>query len=109
MYRLEIHHTVAIGGVPVEELDLQIAAWQALPTWQRIIRRSPLLKVGSNIGIEIEPLDGIYESDEEAVAAARAKAADLTGTIRNDSAVAIIRTSDDSTIGGFYPNDGGRF
>lgn len=109
MYRLEIHHTVAIGGVPVDELDLRIAAWRALPTWQRIVRRSPLLKVGSNISVEIEPLDGTYESDDEALAAAEAKAVELTGSIRNDSAVAIIRINDGKLVDGFYPNNGGRF
>lgn len=108
MYRLEIHHTVAIGNVPVDELDRRIAEWQALPTWNRILRRSPLIRIGSNITVEEEPLDGTYATDDEALAAAEAKAAELTGLIRNDSTVAIIRISDGKVVEGFYPNNGGR-
>ena len=109
MYRLEIHHTVAIGRVPVDELDRRIAEWRALPTWQRILRRSPLVKIGSNITVEEEPLDGSYDNDAEALAAAESMAAELTGLIRNDSTVAIIRVSDGKVVDGFYPNNGGRF
>ena len=106
MYRLEIHHTVAIGRVPVDELDRRIAEWQALPTWHRILRRSPLLRIGTNVDIEPEPLDGTYETDEEALAAAEVKATELTGLIRKDSPVAIIRISDGKVVGGFYSNGG---
>lgn len=109
LYRLEIHHTVAIGNVPVDELDRRIDRWRALPTWQRILRRSPLIKIGSNITIEAEPLDGVYATDEEALAAAEATADELTGVIRNDSTVAIVRISDGKVVDGFYPNGGGRF
>lgn len=109
VYRLEIHHTVAIGNVPVDELDRRIDEWRALPTWQRIVRRSPLIKIGSNITTEVEPLDGTYATDDEALAAAEAKAIELTGLIRNDSTVAIVRISDGKVVDGFYPNNGGRF
>ena len=109
MYRLEIHHTVAIGNVPVDELDRRIAAWRALPTWQRILRRSPLIKIGSNVTVEEEPLDGTYATGDEALAAAEDTAAELTGLIRNDSAVAIIRLSDGVVVDGVYPKNGGRF
>lgn len=108
MYRLEIHHTVAIGNVPVDVLDQRIAEWRALSKFQRILRRSPLIKIGSNITVEEEPLDGTYATDDEALAAAEAQAAELTGLIRNDSTIAIIRISDGEVVDGFYPNNGGR-
>ena len=108
MYRLEIHHTVAIGNVPVDVLDQRIADWQALPKLQRILRRSPLIKIGSNITTEVEPLDGTYATDDEALDAAKTQATELTGLIRNDSTVAIVRISDGKVVDGFYPNNGGR-
>lgn len=42
-------------------------------------------------------------------AAAVAKAAELTGVIQFDSAVVIIRVSDEELIDGVHPNDHGRY
>ncbi len=65
-----------------------------------------MLRIGTNVDIEPEPLDGTYDTDEEALAAAEVKATELTGLIRKDSPVAIIRISDGKVVGGFYSNGG---
>jgi hypothetical protein len=109
MYRIEIHHTREIDGIPVAHLDAMTAEWLAFPKWKRILRRAPLTRIGTKLTIEVEPIDGSYESADDAFDAAQNAASNLTGVIRNDSAVAIIRESDGVVMGGVHPANGGRF
>ena len=87
MYRIEIHHVTAIDKIPVEVLDARIAEWRAFPVWKRIMRRPPLLRIGKKLTVDIEPIDGEYQTIEAAseVAEARAKAHD--GEVRPDTTV----------------------
>ena len=108
MYRIEIHHVTAIDKIPVEVLDARIAEWRAFPVWKRIMRRPPLLRIGKKLTVDIEPIDGQYQTIEAAseVAEARAKAHD--GEVRPDTTVMVIRVEDGQLIGGWYPGDRGR-
>ena len=106
-FRLEIHHTTHIDGVPVDELDEAIAAWRALPVWRRLTRRSPLVRIGSKVTVDPEPLPGVFDTAEEADDAALSKARELDGIIRPDSAVMFVEV-DGIPGGGWYPGDRGR-
>lgn len=108
VFGIEIHHTTHIDKIPVERLDAAIAEWQALPVWRRLLRRSPLVRIGSKITIESETLDGTFDTAEDADAAAREKARELDGAIRPDSTVVVIDEAG-SVVGGWYPGDRGRF
>lgn len=104
VFRIEVHHTTHIDRIPVEVLDAQIAEWRAKPWWFRLIRRSPLVRIGSKVDIRPEPLEGTFDTLEEADAAARARARDLAGEIRPDSAVVVLRDDGgtDRVVGGWY-------
>ena len=106
-FRLEIHHTTHIDGIPVERLDEAIAEWRALPSWRRLIRRSPLVRIGSKITVEPELLPGVFDTAVEADEAARTTARELDGVIRPDSAVMVVDV-DGASVGGWYPGDRGR-
>lgn len=106
-FRLEIHHTTHIDKIPVERLDESIAEWRALPAWRRVLRRSPLVRIGSKVTVDVEPLPGVFDTAEEADEAARDKARELDGVIRPDSAVKFVEL-DGSPGGGWYPGDRGR-
>lgn len=105
MYRLEIQHTVEIDRIPVERLDALTAEWLAFPAWKRILRRSPLQRIGHKLTTEHEPVDGSFETLEAAIAGAERKAQELAGVIRKDSPIAIIRTSDDEVVSRVFSHD----
>ncbi len=107
-FRLEIHHTTHIGKIPVEVLDLEQARWLALPKWQRITRKSPLMRANKLLTSETEPLDGHYDDLDEAIAAAQAKAVELDGEIRVDSRVAVVGADDGIVRIAFLPGTRGR-
>ncbi|MFT5202790.1 MAG: hypothetical protein ACI9C1_002185 [Candidatus Aldehydirespiratoraceae bacterium] len=100
MYRIEIHHTTHVDGVPVAHHDAEVERRSHLPWWKQGF--SP----GSTgeISVEVEPYEGVYESEEEAAPIARELALQLAGIIREDSFVAIIRQSDQRMRGGYYPS-----
>ena len=111
MYRLQIHHVTHIGGTPVEVLDLQIAQWQALPVWQRILRRSPLVRASSKLEIEPEDLDDTFDTLEDADDAARENAEGFDDEVRPDTAVMVVVDDDEGNtrvLRGWYPGDRGR-
>lgn len=107
-FSIEIHHTTHIDRVPVDELDAAVAAWRARPWWFRLLRRSPLVRIGSKVDVREEPIAGSYDSERAADDAARTKARELEGTIRVDSAVAVVRERGGTreVVGGWYA--GGR-
>jgi len=109
VYRIEIHHTVAIGGIPVDRLEAENAKWLASPKWKRILRRSPLMRANAAVTAETEEIDGEFATLDEADAAAKSRAVALDGEIRNDSTVAVVRVDDEMVIGGYYPGDRGAF
>ena len=104
MFRLEIHHTEAIDGIPVERLDEMTAKWRAMPVWKKLLRRPPLVRIGKKLTIREEPLDGTYDTLEAAREAAAQLAHDLVGEIRPDSAVAVVRVADDHNMGSINPS-----
>lgn len=106
-FHLEIHHTTHIDGIPVERLDAAIADWRALPVWRRLIRRSPLVRIGSKVTVDPELLPGVFDTAAEADEAARTTARELDGVIRPDSAVMFVDV-DGTPGGGWYPGDRGR-
>ncbi|MFK8023108.1 MAG: hypothetical protein AB8G26_04005 [Ilumatobacter sp.] len=106
-YRVEIRHTTHIDKIPVDELDAAIAEWQAKPWWQRLMRRSPLVRIGSLVTSEPEEIPGEYDDIDDADRAAQRHAASLDGAIRPDSTIAVVR-SDGRRMGGWYPGDRGR-
>lgn len=107
-FRIEIHHTTHIDKIPVERLDAAIAEWRARPWWFRVLRRSPLVRIGSRVDVREEPIPGSFDSERAADDAAQAKARELEGEIRVDSAVAVVRERGDEreVVGGWYA--GGR-
>ena len=106
-FHLEIHHTTHIDGVPVERLDQAIAEWRLLPAWRRLLRRSPLVRIGSKVTVDPEILPEVFDTAQEADEAARTMARELDGRIRPDSAVMFVETGG-SPGGGWYPGDRGR-
>jgi hypothetical protein len=108
MYRIEIHHTIAIDKVPVEVLDARIDEWRAFPVWKRILRRPPLVRIGKKLTVDIEPIDGEYETIEAASEAAQALAKAHDGKVRPDTTVMVVRVEGGPPIGGWYPGDRGR-
>lgn len=108
MYRLEVHHTTHWDGIPVEEIERRKTDALALPWWKQLFSGS---KTGGFKTLEhrVEAVDGEFDTLDDADDAAVALAAELTGVIRDDSAVVIIREEDEELVDGIYPNDGGRF
>ena len=104
MFTLEIHHTVAIDGIPVERLDEMTAKWLAMPVWKKLLRRPPLVRIGKKLTVEEEPLDATFDTVEEASEAAAQRAHDLVGEIRPDSAVVVIRVDTGQKIASFHPH-----
>ena len=108
MYWLEIVHNVSYGGLSADEFDRRVEAYRQKPWWRRVFSIDPRVRFTA-IKSECERLPGTYSSLAEAEAAASTLASELTGKLRDDTAVAIVAEADGKWADGIYLNDLGRF
>ncbi len=108
MFRLEILHNVAYGGIPAETFDRLVSEWLELPWWKRPFTPDPRLKCTA-VETTSEVVPGEFSALEDADAAAVALAERLSGQLRDDTAIAIVDVADGRWVDGVYLNSGGRF
>ena len=108
MYWLELVHNVSYGGLTAEQFDQRVLAYLQKPWWRRLFLMNPRYRFQAD-GSEYERLPGSYGTLAEADTAATALARELTGKLRDDTAVAIVAEADGKWVDGIYLNDGGRF